>query len=245
MDSETTTSFITAAESEFERNPTADDNDEIDEAALGHDPEKIEAARKLRDLKRLLKGDSQVVKEALAPPAHKQTSAIQHFVAPLQNLFTTLSAPAAAAQDDSAVEPIHLTSCTNIGDEPINLTSCSNIGDEPIDLTSCTNVEDEAKITTVDPEDAPLHVESVSHPHPETILEDDKECTFPAGAIFGAEVEEKEGCHEEPGEMCHVGVSPSVEKHSEEEVDATACLMEQKIHVETICDEGDVEHKEE
>lgn len=232
MDSETTTSFITAAESEFDRNPTADDDDEIDEAALGHDPEKIEAARKLRDLKRLLKGDSQVISEALAPPAHKQSSAIQHFVAPLQNLFTTLSAPAAAAQDDSAVEPIHLTSCTNIGDEPI-------------DLTSCTDVEDEAAITTVEPEDAPLHVESVIHTHPETILEDDKECTFPAGAIFRAEVEEKEGCHEEPREMCHVGVPPSVEKHSEEEVDATACLMDQKIHVETICDEGDVEHKEE
>lgn len=124
MESATTSTFINPAESEFDGNPSADDYEEIDEAALGHDAGRIEAAKKIRNLKLLLKKDTQIISEAPLPPVHKQSSAIQQFVAPLQNLFTSFSAPAPAA-----VEPLDFTGSPNVADEPIDAPQCMEFKD--------------------------------------------------------------------------------------------------------------------
>ena len=129
MESATTSTFINPAESEFDGNPSADDYEEIDEAALGHDAGRIEAAKKFRNLKLLLKKDTQIISEAPAPPVHNQSSAIQQFVAPLQNLFTSYSAPAPAAKDDSAVEPLDFTGSPDVADEQIDASQCLEFKD--------------------------------------------------------------------------------------------------------------------
>ena len=210
MDSETTSTFINPAEAEFAGNPSVDDDDEIDEAALGHDAGRIEAAKKLRDLKRVLRKESQEAAEEPAPPAHKHSSAIQHFVAPLQNLFTSFTAPAAAAKDDSTVEP-H-------------------------DPTGYPIVEEKDTITAAEKKDAP----HCDHVPPDTTFGGDKSTVLSAGAIFQAELEKRESHNKEAA----AGVPQSVEKNAEEEVNATAALMERKIHVQANCDKGEVEDKE-
>ena len=76
-----------------------------------------------------MKKDTQIISEAPAPPVHNQSSAIQQFVAPLQNLFTSYSAPAPAAKDDSAVEPLDFTGSPDVADEQIDASQCLEFKD--------------------------------------------------------------------------------------------------------------------